>query len=219
MTLISPKSETAFVTKLLDKLKVEFEPEQIPVIVESDAKINNCFLNVEKKIKRDGGKAHYGWAIFQSEILIEAIWHAVWENDNGDLIDITPKEINFDFIMFVSKNNFTYNGQLIDNIRINITSNPLVDDFILICEALEKFFTYGKHIGEEEMIIPEPARKFVLKYTNLKHLFLQYLNEGARPKHKCFCGEQKSYKSCHGKSIKSLLRNDLKEASIALGTR
>ena len=141
--IISPKESDKDVERLLDKMDVEFEPEIVPVHFEPYAKLHNCYVNVEEKVKIDGGLIHYGWTIYKSDILCEAERHAVWEAPNGDLIDITHSPIDFKEIMFVSDNRYVHPDQLVDNIRINITNNSLVDDFIVICENLEKLYTYG----------------------------------------------------------------------------
>jgi hypothetical protein len=183
------------------KINSEYEHEIIPVIIEPYAKIHNCFPNVDEKVKKDKGKAHYGWAIYQSDILCEAERHAVWENPEGDLIDITPQEPNVDTIMFVSDNNFIYTGQLVDNIRVNITNNPVVDDFIYICENTEKLYTYGHRINNEQMIIPEPAMNLISTYQQMKIAYLEYIRGGGNLNKPCICGSTKSYKECHRKKI------------------
>ncbi len=48
---------------LLEKIGSTTLPLVIAVRPEADAKINSCFYNVERKVKRDGGTACYGWAI------------------------------------------------------------------------------------------------------------------------------------------------------------
>ena len=211
MKLISPTKTDKFVEKLLTKIGSEYEPEQVPVIVEPYAKFNNCYLNVDEKVKRDGGKVHYGWAIYQSDILCEAERHAVWENEDGDLIDITPREIDFKQIMFVSNDDFVYTGHLVDNIRINLTDNPIVDDFIIVCENLEKLYTLGQRIDEEKLSIPVPVAKLIYQFEKLKTTYLTFIYSGGRPNSKCLCGGQKSYKNCHGQTLKQNINADMAE--------
>jgi hypothetical protein len=200
--IISPSEVDVFVNKVLDKNGSDFEPEIIPVIIESFSKTLNCFIDVEEKVKRDGGKVHYGWAIFKSDILCEAERHAVWENEDEELIDITPREFNFEQIMFVSDNDFIYQGQLVDNIRVNLTQNPIVDDFIFVCENLEILYTFGKRIDDDRMIIPPSIVPLIEKYESIKSTLLFFINSGGKPSSKCFCGGQKNYKNCHGLNLK-----------------
>ena len=168
MTPYSPSEITSHVEKLLDKMNAQFDPEQVKVVLEPYAKIHNCFMNVAEKVNRDGGKIIYGRAIFYTDLVCEAEMHAVWESPNGELIDITPRECAFEEIMFVYDEDFVYENQLVDNIRINSTDNPIVEDFILLCETLEKFYTYGTRINDDEMSLPKPIIELVQQYENLK---------------------------------------------------
>lgn len=215
----SPDESNVFVERLLDKLEVEFNPEIIPVVVDSSARKNNCFINVDEKVKRDGGKVHYGWVVFQTDILCEAERHAVWENPKGDLIDITPRDVHFDRIMFVSDNEFVYTGQLVDNVRLNTTKNPVVDDFIAISEIIEDLYGHGNRIDEKRITFPEHIGKVILTYETLKQCYLTFIREGGKPSMMCFCDSGKVYHSCHGKPILKVLRKDAIEIKKMLGER
>lgn len=209
MKIISPTETDKFVEKLLAKIGSEYEPEQVPVIIEPYAKLHNCYPSVDEKVKRDGGKVHYGWTIYQSDLLCEAERHAVWENEDGDLVDITPREIDLKQIMFVSDNDFVYTGQLVDNIRVNLTDNPIVDDFITVCENLEKLYTFGQRIDDEQLNMPPPVAKLIYEYENLKGAYLTYIHSGGRPNSKCICGGLKNYKNCHGQTLRQNISSDM----------
>jgi len=67
----------------------------------------NCHLNVQKLIKRFGGKQIYGWQLVRDNNLVEkGIWiwifHSIWEKPNGELIDTTKNDIykNMNFNTF-----------------------------------------------------------------------------------------------------------------------
>jgi len=94
-----------FLEKLLSKIGSEFDPESVPVHAEDYATLLNCFPNVDKKVRRDGGKPHYGWLIHKSKLLYEAERHAVWENEDGELVDGTPYEPGMNEIQFASDDN------------------------------------------------------------------------------------------------------------------
>lgn len=205
---ISPKEENQFVKKLLEKINSEFEPEQVPVKTEKYSEQLNCFGNVAKKIELDGGKVHYGWAIYQTNILCEAERHAVWENENEELIDITPREIDFDQIMFVSDNDFEYQGQIIDNYRVNITKNKVVDHFIKVCETLSKFYSLGTRKNDWELEIEPHIGKIISEYEDLKSQLELYIFKGGNLRSNCICGGNKSYKNCHGKTLIERINND-----------
>lgn len=208
---ISPKEENQFVKKLLGKINSEFEPEQVPVIIEKYSERLNCFRNVDRKVELDGGKVHYGWVIYQTNILCEAERHAVWENENEELIDITPREIDFDQIMFVSDNDFEYRGQIIDNYRVNITKNKVVDHFIKVCETLSKFYSLGTRKDDWELEIESHVGKIIYEYEGLKSQLELYIINGGNLRTKCICGGNKNYKNCHGKTLIERIDNDYKK--------
>lgn len=218
MDIIVPEIDDKYVQKILNKIDSKYDPEKVPVIVEQYAKIHNCYINVAEKIKKDGGKVHYGWSIYKTDILCEAERHAVWENDNEELVDITPKEVDLDEILFVSDDDFIYHGQLVDNIRVNITNNPVVDDFIILCENLEIFYTYGKRIDDDRIELPEQVTPKVSLYESLKSHLLSFIYSGGLPRSKCFCGGAKNYKNCHGATLKKDITEDVKKIKKELNT-
>jgi hypothetical protein len=194
----------------LNKLNVEFESEQVSVLVESYARKTQCYCNVAEKIKRDGGKAHYGWAIWQSEYLCEAEHHTVWENDEGDFLDITPRDIEIGSIMFVSDNNLVYRGVSYDNVRINITSNAVVDDLISVCNFIDSMYRlYGERRddNDEMMYLPEIVVKFISLAQTVKVSLFQFLDNGGKAGSNCFCQSGKKYRTCHGNKVDLALNN------------
>lgn len=215
MIPFNPLTVNTHIDKLLDTINSKFDPEIVPIIPESHAIQGNCFVNVNEKVKLDGGAIHYGWAIYQSEIICEAERHAIWESPEGQYIDITPREIPFKEVMFVF-DDLEYTGQLIDNIRVNVTTNPAVDDYIKLCETLERFYTYGTRIDDESMDVPEPARTLIGEYEHKKFQFQLFLAGNGNPDSECYCGQKIKYKNCHGKSIKARFINDLLDVKKAL---
>ena len=217
MLPISPLESNIHVEKLLDKLKVEFFPEIVDVRPEEYSVPQNCFINVEKKVKIDGGSPHYGWAILQSPIICEAERHAVWKNPDGVLIDVTPREPAFERIMFVSQDDLIYRGQLIDNVRINITDNPIVDDYIFLCETVETLYTYGTRLNDDMLEVPQPAQSLIFQYEDLKTNYQLYMNPGAKGNTPCICGSGKKYKNCHGRSLRIRCTRNVERVHKALG--
>tara|TARA_R110001592_G_scaffold88299_11_gene260083 strand:- start:10950 stop:11213 length:264 start_codon:yes stop_codon:yes gene_type:complete len=79
---ISPEVNE-YVLMLTKKLNTGFEPKRVSVQIEKDALPQSCFGNVERKIARDGGSILYGWAVWQSSIICEGEFHAVWKAPDG----------------------------------------------------------------------------------------------------------------------------------------
>ncbi len=119
--------------------------QYVNVLIESDAEINECFPNLERKIKRDGGGIQYGWAIwYLPSILMEAEFHAVWVSPKGELIDVSPRQIQFKEILFLPDSSTVYLGRQIDNIRIPLNKNPRVKEYIKLHEELFKIMNEGE---------------------------------------------------------------------------
>jgi hypothetical protein len=204
--------------KLLAKLNSEYEPEIVPIKLEEYSTEKNCFYNVKKKVKNEGGKIHYGWILHSNELFYEAVRHSVWENAIGDLIDITPSQKeNEDKILFLSDNNFKYKGQYIGNIRVNSTNNKVVEDYIYILEKID--FIKALFIKKNEKDIDYPidigkAIEILVNKSNSYYTFIKAHKGTERTK--CFCGESnKNYKNCHGKIMKSEISDFVKRKTKA----
>ncbi|WP_417541489.1 hypothetical protein [Methylophaga thalassica] len=130
--------------KLLTKINSEFDPILIRCIPEKGAELDNCFPLVESKVAANGGDSVLGWHIRESKLLVEAIFHTVWKREDGELIDISPKPVPTKEILFVQDPCASYEGRQIDNIRLNILGNRLVDDLIEVCEASYRLQNKGE---------------------------------------------------------------------------
>lgn len=199
------------IEKLLDLIDSEFEPEIIPVIVEEYSQLESCYFNVQKKIERDGGKIHYGWDIWYTNNMCEAEHHAVWENDQGDLIDVTPKQIAVSQVMFVPDSRFIFEGKTIDNIRLNIKNNILVDHMIVLSKAITVLLNTGDRKDELALLMPDIVAKQIEYYTQLRHNIELFLDSGGRYSSMCYCKSTKSYGKCHGKDLKLNVEQDVKK--------
>lgn len=84
-----------------------------------------CFSIVPEHVVGHGGKQLTGWAIWERpDVFIEAEFHAVWQDDDGLLHDLTPRDFTVEHILFLPDPSREYTGRQVDNIR-----KALVDDF------------------------------------------------------------------------------------------
>ncbi|MEN2402318.1 SEC-C domain-containing protein [Flavobacterium sp. MC2016-06] len=200
------------IEKLIEKLKVNSQPVTVPVIPETYSKELQCYYNVEQKIEKDGGKIHYGWNIHQLATLIEGEHHAVWENDKGELIDITPNQDRTTEILFCSDEKTTYSGVNIGNIRMNITDNKMVDDIILFYETNDLFWTYGERKDEEVVNMPTIIVKMIESFNGVIYQLEQQVKKGDNHNSLCVCGSGKIYSKCHSVLLKNDRLQYIKEA-------
>lgn len=204
-----PDSENA---KLLAK-SITSDPILIRVEVISEEKYlaNNCFYNVQDKIKRCSGEIVYGWQIWEHKFFIEAEFHAVWKNRNT-LIDITSKEESE--ILFFEDKKRKFKGFNIDNIRLNFSGNPIVDDYIKANEILFMIENYGEnrflHDSTKPTILNIPKSLVLIRRTLIENIIpslSKFILLGGTQDSICFCGRNLPYHSCHSSDIKETYEN------------
>jgi hypothetical protein len=148
-----------------------------------------------------------GWQIWKHNTLIEAEAHAVWEDLDGILQDISPKQFNlkFDTILFVEDSSLEYQGRRIDNIRLNIASNKVVDDIIKLNKLLFDLKNKGERYKYDRPsdIMNESEINELTQVVQKIMTLQKFINSGNSEKSKCYCGGSKSYKNCHGKNFNS----------------
>lgn len=193
----------------LNQLLNLIDPTHDPIIVnvqpEPGSEENDCFQIIREKVKRDGGKCVYGWQVWKTTDIIEAEAHAVWENQAGELIDLTPKE--FSEILFIEDENMNYEDKQIDSVRLNISKNPLADDLIMVNR--EKYLFGNRGERAKHLNLMPLLNDHQIEYWNYLHflqgLIGQMLLEGKKRSSPCVCGSQKKYSECHGKNLQQLI--------------
>lgn len=196
----TPKEIDEHVIKLVNKISPGATPFYVPVIPEIFSIERECFPNVERKVSESGGKSIFGWQIWKGQFLVEAEFHAIWCSPSGELIDITPKEIKTEKILFLQDNQKTYTGASIDNIRLALTNNELVGHFIAISELI---FELENSNGREKQsgfisLQGEEARAYqVMQMYKINILALLHQNGSIYSR--CFCGGSDTYVNCCGK--------------------
>lgn len=186
------------VERIVQQIGTGTRPIFLDVIPEPYAKAGECFPAVEEKIRLDGGRQQYGWQIWKTDILVEGEFHAVWVSHDGQLSDITPKQIPIDRILFLPDTNASYRGCQIDNIRLNITNNRLVDEFIGVSEAIFRIENKGERATQREISLPREEAQLHQTLHAIKAAIWLMLQQGQSRNSPCFCQSTKKYKHCHG---------------------
>jgi hypothetical protein len=97
----------------------------------------DCFLNVLRKVQREGGHIQYGWSIWEwPKVFVEAEHHAVYEAPAGSpWRDITPCERRSAKRLFLPDDTATYDfeneGILRENKRLALSDDPLIEDLFV----------------------------------------------------------------------------------------
>lgn len=197
--------EEGHIGKIEKKLNAEFDYEIIPVqILEGISREKQCYANVAEKIKLDNGTIHYGWSVhFNQGLIIEAERHAVWENEEGTLICVTPHPAGFDTVLFISDNTPVDPHWDVDNVRLNISANPLVEDWIILLDAIGEFNRrFSTRIDDDTLMVAagtEEAENALHREAGL--IYGLILGKKAE-RSDCYCGGSRKYMHCHHKSLK-----------------
>ena len=193
-------------------------PVVVPVSPAPYAKINDCFPSVKEKINRDGGSMLLGWTLRNENFLMIADFHAVWKSPCGELLDVTPKGIlnprgenlivPTDKISFVFAPHAKYEGQQVNSVYLNISGNPLVDDFIDCAHYMFRIENKGSRAtqhGEIEIFGAEGAEYNSVRFikTSLARMMHAGIQSSRSP---CFCGSGNRYRNCHRKILYGILK-------------
>ena len=103
---------------------VEFEPSSFAVQDE-------CYDNVNALVNERGGKMLLGWTIWEwPGILLEGLSHAVWEGENGNLVDPTPKADGESRILFLPDRTAIDSGEVIPSRHHPLCDWPEVAQYV-----------------------------------------------------------------------------------------
>jgi hypothetical protein len=198
-----PDLGNTHLSKLLMLVDASHEPIYVDIITESSAVVSDCFNIVARKVQKEGGKLIFGWQVWLTRHIIEAEAHAVWENPEGELIDVTPKLINISRILFLEDENRNYVGKQIDSIRLNITRNTLVDDLITVSKAIYAFDNRGERANYYDLseLLSEQQINHKIYMLNLKNLINVILASGGTRNTKCPCNGTLKFRDCHGRNL------------------
>ncbi|QQK03787.1 hypothetical protein JFN94_06390 [Burkholderia anthina] len=147
---VTPSDRTSSHVQVIKRrLAIEHDPIHIDVQVAEHALVDECFPNVALEVERSGGRQVLGWALWELPgIYFEAEFHAVWEKPDGTLVDITPKKESTSRILFLRDPNAIYAGLQVNNLRVPISREPAVLEFLEACEAEFELTNSGDRSGQ-----------------------------------------------------------------------
>lgn len=191
------------ILRLCREISPSHKPGYVTVAPEPDAKISECFGNVEAKVKAAGGSILYGWSIWMwPRVFIEAEHHAVWQNGD-DLIDVTPHENGERRILFLPDPDRTYdsvNHQRLINVKRSLGELHMVDEFIA---ASDRLMEYVEACSDGLAVNMDQATAAVL-HRETQHamagIILQ-LASRLRPHDPCLCISGRKFRKCCGPLI------------------
>ncbi len=201
MNQTTPTSINDDILEFCKRIDPMSDPIFVEVIPSKDSICNECYGNVETYVKKNGGRSKDGWIIWEiPKIYLEAEFHRVWVNNEGEYIDITQKTDGEKRILFLKDSKRKFTGKLIDNIRKPLVDNAETRTMVLFNE--KKFEIKNKYYnGTPKIKIP------MFEIKNLE-IFREkvFLSEIQKDKldgkikigrnEPCPCGSGKKYKKC-----------------------
>lgn len=179
----TPKKINQNILKLIEKIPAPGEPIFLDLVKFPNAITGDCFGNVDKKIKKDNGTTQHGWIIWEAEnYMVEAEFHAVWQDPDGGLHDITPKADGETTILFVPDNETIYTKHYVDNIRL-----PL-------CKEAENIASASSALTQLKELHNDGTGKAVLPFGGGISPIKAAPKTGRNDP--CPCGSGKKFKKC-----------------------
>lgn len=163
---------------LCERLVPNGKPLYLNVEVINGLVENECYKNIESMIKNNGGSIQYGWQIWETipNLMAEAEFHAVWVDNSGKLHDVTPKSLpEINQILFLPDPTRKYEGKQIDNVRIPLQDEILIEQFI---ENAKKYFeatNRGELANYHGYIVTDPEIQQLVEEKN--QIFLKIIKK------------------------------------------
>lgn len=158
------------IRRLCNRLSLQSKPLFIPVQPDPGAIVNDCFATVAAKVLRDGGEIQYGWRFWHLPgILMEAEFHASWQSLKGDLIDVSPNFCSAIQILFIPDPTRRYDGRQIDNVRIPLSKDPRVREYIALAEKKFAVMNEGP-LSKKTGLISLPKDKILPIFVRMGQL-------------------------------------------------
>lgn len=185
----TPDSMSEKLCELCESISHGSTPVMVPVRPGRNSIPRECFANVDAYINAHGGHRLLGWRLLQwANILVEGEAHAVWESEDGILLDVTPYDEPE--ILFLPDPTLTFNGYRIMNRRLALTGSPLVAELIALHNQFDEF-QCNAPVDE-----PIEAPKDLLLRINRIRLMLQ---QDAGRNDLCPCQSGLKFKKCCGR--------------------
>ena len=159
-----------------------------------------CFENVRLTIEERGGRSVHGWLVWRwPRVFVEAEFHCVWQSEDGDLHDVTPRPDGDMRVLFVADPSRTYEGRSLDNVRIPLRDDKLVRDFIRLAEMRFELMNRGDRAVQHGLVsVPAAEYEHIAQGMG----FIEgMLCEGLTQHSRCACGSGLKYRKCHGKVL------------------
>lgn len=196
---VPPTEITPVVRSLCQFINPNAQPIRVAVEPSEGAEISECFGNVLQHAERHGGSIVYGWSIWLwPRVYVEAEHHAVWDDGNGRLIDVTPHLGGERAILFHPDPNrrFDHEGRKrLPNVRRSLGELCSAAEYMRAVDNLHHFWEAS---SDGDMIHIDKARllPFADAAEQAKVAVLVELAMRTRPHEPCICGSGLKFRKC-----------------------
>ncbi len=160
----------------------------IPREPKDDCEEGDCFKNVKKYVAGYGGTALVGWGITsRRNLYLDCEAHAVWQNPDKQIIDITPNSEDCSQTLFSYQKDME--AKRTPSRFIPYTQSPLVKEYIELRNEFERIRCTA--VGDT-MEIPKQLMDRIIE---IDQVFLQKVGRNDA----CPCGSGFKFKKCCGR--------------------
>lgn len=200
---LTPCIESESVKALLKKINSESMPFYVRCQPNKLGIENECFPLVDQYVQDHGGERINGWSLWeQPGLYIEAEFHAIWKSPEGNYLDLNYRPHKTENILFLPQPDLLYEGYQRNNIRLPLTNNKNVHDFLKVKDYEYEFRNRGNRKGMHgEVHLTDPDE--IIEYKNITYALCMLGIEISRlikpltNYDPCICGSGKKAKWCH----------------------
>lgn len=198
---VTPIKTGKHITNLSSHLVPSVTPIYVDVLPLADAVIDDCFVVVEKAVQQFGGARLLGWALWEMPSLyLEAEFHAIWKKPSGEIVDLTPKKVQTRRVLFLEDSSAHYNNRQVNNVRIALSKEPAVADFLSALDAEYEFLNRGLRAdfhGELRLHGAELIEYEIIQQRKSEAQFrFDWLRKQVGAYDPCLCGSGNKTKWC-----------------------
>ena len=174
--------------------------QMLPIEAARAAGTGDCFNIVRERIGEASGSLVHGWAIWEwPGVLIEGEFHAVWQDEDGALHDITPAPDGVTHRLFLVDPSREYRGCQVNNIRRPLTDHPAVLRLIDAQDRLFAIMNRGER-AHQHGLVGIPRAEVEPVFHEIQRAQHELMTRTPGRNEPCPCGSGKKYKRCCGAS-------------------
>ncbi len=175
----------------------EIDPNSNPLFVSvnptREVRFNYCLTDVPEYARQHGGKAVFGWIIWEVPgLLLEAEFHTCFKDGDGNLIDVTPKPDGETNILFLPDSHRVYQNKFVKGFRKKLVDNEHVRILFKVAEKLDQIREkHFRNDAYDASAVDSELQKWMASMT----VPLRKIGRNDT----CLCGSGKEYKKCCGR--------------------